>query len=108
MDTQVDSKKAQYEEALLRIVRALPPERVSEIVDFARFVQLLAVATEEELDDAETEGEVQADEEKWDRLLALPEAQQLLEQMADEALTGIKAGQAAPMIFTKEGEIEAG
>jgi hypothetical protein len=36
------------------------------------------------------------------------EAQALLEKMADEALAGIKAGQAMPLVFTEGGEIASG
>ena len=46
------------------------------------------------------------DELHWEDLLAGDRSQQLLEKMADEALAEIEAGQARPMAFTGEGEIE--
>ena len=103
MSAQPNSQTNQYENTLLKIVRSLPPERVSEIVDFARFIQLVAAAG-----NGEDEVAAIADEEEWDRLLATPEAQALLEKMADEALVGVNAGQAALLVFTEDGEIAPG
>jgi hypothetical protein len=106
MDALSDSKTAQYEKALLSIVRSLPPERVSEIVDFARFLQIVVSA--EATVAGNSDAEAVADDEAWDRLLARPEAQALLDKLAHEALAAIESGQARPMIFTPEGKIAPG
>jgi hypothetical protein len=108
MSVQRDSQTTQAETTLLNIVRSLPPERVSEIVDFARFIQLVAAAEESALDVSEDAAAAIAAEQEWDRLLATPEAQVLLQKMADEALVAINVGQASPLVFDKDGEIAPG
>ncbi|MBM3134866.1 MAG: DUF2281 domain-containing protein [Chloroflexi bacterium] len=90
-----------YEQKLIRIVRRLPPERVTQVIDFAQFL-------ESKLDEEESEEEIAADNARWDALLATDEAQRLLEKMADEALADMRAGRARPMIFTEDGEIAPG
>ena len=85
-------KIKQYERTLLRIVEALPPERVAQIVDFARFLQSQTLADKDELIEDETEEEILADEAKWDALFAKPEAQRLMVEMAREAMAEEEAG----------------
>jgi hypothetical protein len=92
----------EHEKALLQIIRRLPPERVSEVLDFAQFLAFQAAKAGKE-DTAYTE-----DDARWDTLLATDESQRLLEKLADEALAEIEAGQASPMLFTEEGEIAPG
>ena len=48
------------------------------------------------------------DDARWDALLASDESQNLLDQLADEVLAEIQAGQSRPMIFTEDGEIAPG
>ena len=75
------------EKVLVNIVRRLPPERVSQLVDFARFLEFQVAQMEEDdwLED-ESQEEIEASEKKWDELFARPEAQLLMEEMALEAL----------------------
>jgi hypothetical protein len=49
--------------------------------------------------------EYSEDDARWDALLATEESQRLLEKLADEALSEVKAGQARPMVFTEDGDI---
>jgi len=101
MEMPMTLQPAAHEQKLIRIVRRLPPERVTEVIDFAQFL-------ESKLDEEESEEEIAADNARWDALLATEEAQRLLEKMADEALADIRAGRARPMIFTEDGEIAPG
>jgi hypothetical protein len=91
-----------YEKALIQIVRRLPPERVSEVLDFAQFLEFQVTRT------GEGDQEYTEDDARWDALLATEESQRLLEKMAGEALSEIEAGQAKPMVFTEDGEIAPG
>jgi hypothetical protein len=100
MNTTAQAEK--YERALIQIVRRLPPERASEVLDFAQFLEFQAARTGEG-DEAYAE-----DDARWDALLATAESQRLLEKMADEALSEIEAGQARPMVFAEDGEIVPG
>lgn len=102
MDTQTAIQ--QYEQKLIGIVRRLPPERVSELIDFAQFLAFQARVHGEESPD-ESEEEIVADNARWDALFATDESQRLLEKMADEALAEIEAGHAKSMAFTDDGEI---
>jgi hypothetical protein len=101
MEMQITLQPTAYEQKLIRIVRRLPPERVTQVIDFAQFL-------ESKLDEEESEEEIAAENARWDALLATEEAQRLLEKMADEALADMRAGRARPMVFTEDGEIATG
>lgn len=81
------TETAAYEQTLVSIVRALPPERVSELVDFARFLQ------------------AQSQDDKWDELLARPEAQLVLLDMAREAREDYRAGRTTDISITDDGQL---
>jgi hypothetical protein len=49
--------------------------------------------------------EIEADNARWDALLAPDEAQTLLEKLADEALAEHRAGKTKPMAINDEGRI---
>jgi hypothetical protein len=95
-----------YERILINIMRVLPPNRVEQLVDFARFLeaQILSEALIQEEDIAE----IEADNARWDALLETDEAQALLENLADEALAEHRAGKTKPMAFSDEGRIVPG
>jgi len=95
-----------YERILINTVRVLPPNRVAQLVDFARFLEAQILA--EELMPKEGVAEIEADNARWDTLLATDEAQALLEKLADEALVEHQAGKTRPMAFNDEGRIVPG
>ena len=103
IDTTV---RQNYEQTLVEIARSLPPNRVVQLVDFARFLeaQLLSDELAKEDDVAETE----ADNARWDALLATDKSQALLEQLAGEALAEHRAGKTKPLAFNSEGRIVPG
>jgi hypothetical protein len=51
---------------------------------------------------------IEADNARWDALLATDESQVLLEQLADEALAEYRAGKTKPMAFTDDGRLVPG
>lgn len=106
MKTRASSQVMEYERTLLDIVRTLPPKRIAQLLDFARFLE--AQALMEELTGAESATEVEADIAKWDALLASKKAQDVLDKLADEALEEHRAGRTRPMRFTNEGRIAPG
>jgi len=110
MEKQAVPQPTVYERKLIRIVRRLPPERVSQVIDFAQFLeyQLAEIHAGDIPDQDESEEEILADSDRWDALLDTEESQHLLEKMADEAWADIRAGRARPMVFTAEGEIAPG
>lgn len=87
----------EQEQTLMHIVRVLSPERVAQLIDFARFLEAQTLV--EELAETESTEEVGAEIAKWDTLLATEEAQALLDKLADEALAEHKAGKTRPMRF---------
>jgi len=107
MEMQTTSQIKEYEQRLLEIVRRLPRERVSQVIDFAHFLEFQITKTYDDalLDEGESEEGIAVENAQWDALLATDESQRLLEKMADEALADIQAGCAKPMVFTEEGEI---
>jgi len=110
METKPALQTEEYEQKLIGIVRRLPPERVSEVMDFAQFLEFQITKTYDDylLDEDESEEEIAIENAQWDALLATDESQRLLEKMADEALADIQAGHARPMVFTEDGEIAPG
>jgi hypothetical protein len=89
--------RREYEQTLINIARGLPSTQVEQLVDFARFLE--AQMLNEALLKGEDATQVEADEERWDELLATDEAQLLLEKMANEALAEHCAGQTKPLAF---------
>ena len=108
METQTISKHLEYEQKLIGIIRKLPLERVSQVIDFAQFLEFQITKAHEEIPDDVNEEEIAAENAQWDALLATDESQRLLEKMADEAVAEIQAGKARPMVFTEDGEIAPG
>jgi len=106
MEAQVGSQPAAAEQILVELARTLPPERVAQLVDFARFLEGQALM--EELASAESPAGIDAENAKWDALLATEEAQDMLDRLADEALEEHEAGQTRPMRFADEGRIVPG
>jgi hypothetical protein len=90
------------ERALIHTVRRLLPERASEVLDFALFLEV------QEARAGGGEPEYTEDDARWDALLATEASQRLLEKLADEALAEIEAGKARPMVFAEDGEIAPG
>jgi len=92
----------------MAIVRKLPPERGSQLLDFARFLAFETFQTtdldflEDESDLENTYTEADA---RWDALLASEEGQVALDKLADEALADLHAGMASPMVLTEDGEL---
>ena len=92
-----------YGQTLIEIARVLPPARVEQLVDFARFLE--AQVLNEALIQEENIAEIEADNARWDTLLATDEAQVLLDTLADEALAEYRAGKTTPMAIDDQGRI---
>ena len=86
------------ERTLINIARFLPSNRVEQLVDFARFLE--AQILSENLVKEEAVLEMEADNERWDALMATDKAQALLEKMAGEALVEHRTGKTKPMAFS--------
>ena len=83
-----------YEQTLISIARTLPPDRIEELVNFARFLQILS-----------TTPSALESEDEWDMLLAKPEAQRVMTEMAREAREEFRAGRAPDITSTKGGRL---
>jgi len=105
MTVQTFSDKSMYEQTLLSIARTLPAERLRQVVQFARFLQVQTL-DEFALVDEETPEEMAADEALWDAQFA--STQGGLAKMAEKARAEFKAGKSTPMIFTADGRIIPG
>ena len=93
METKVESQTT-YEQLLVNIVRTPPTERIAELLDFARFLQVL-----------EMEPAALKSEDKWERLLATPAAQRAMLEMAREAREDFRAGRATDIAVTNDGRL---
>ena len=96
----------EYEDTLLQIYRALPPQRAEQLLDFARFLESQRLA--DDLFSDESVAGIEAEDARWDALLATAESQSLLDQLAQEALAEHRAGKTWPMTFDDEGRIVPG
>ncbi|MEJ2748526.1 MAG: hypothetical protein P8183_11560 [Anaerolineae bacterium] len=104
MSGQANSQTAVYERTLLDIVRTLPTARVTQLVDFARFLEAQSLADELARGEANL-AEIEAENTRWNSLLAPDESQDLLEKLAGEALEEYRSGQTKAMGFSKKGHI---
>lgn len=96
------------EQTLIGIVRKLPPERVSQIVDFARFIEWQTIQTddEDELTEEASEEAILAAEAQWEaQFAASPEK---LRKLAAEARADIRAGRTTEIIMTDDGRLAPG
>ena len=96
------------EQLVIGILRKLPPERVSQLVDFAQFLELQPVWRYGQWSDektTETEDEIHASEDKWDELFATPESKRLLRAMAREAREDYLAGRTSEIAITEDGRL---
>ena len=84
-----------YEQQILTIMRRLPPYRLLELVDFARFL------------DVQTghPTEVNVIEDAWEQLLVKPAAKRTLRDMAQEARADYHAGRTPDIKITEQGEL---
>jgi hypothetical protein len=101
---------SEYEQKLIRVIRRLPTERLSQLVDFAEFLefQMTRIEGDELGDEEKSPEEIGVDNARWDALLATDASQRMLEKMADNALAEIEAGHAKPMAFTEDGQLIPG
>ncbi len=103
MDSTTASRNPVFEQALVNIVRSLPDERVVQILDYARYIQLKSNENDDFPENDETEAEIDADEKRWDARFA--SSQDGLTKMADKVRAEIQAGRTKRMVFTKDGKV---
>lgn len=98
-DIQVETA----ERTLTEIAQNLPLNRLAQLIEFARFLKTQALV--DELAENGEEVDIEAENEKWDTLLATEKAQEVLDKLADEALEEYRAGQTSPIHFTDKGHL---
>lgn len=102
MDSDLATNR-DYEQAIVEIVRVLPPSRAEQLFDFARFLE--AQLLSEELLLGVSFEELEAENARWDLLLESDKGQAVLENLAQEALVEHRAGRTKPMVFNNDGRI---
>lgn len=105
MTVQTISDESTYEQTLLSIARTLPAERLRQVVQFARFLQVQSLDEFALVDDESLE-EIAADEALWDAQFAA--SQDGMAKLAERALAEYKAGKSTAMVFTEDARIESG
>ena len=105
MNLKTDINQKQ-EKILIKIIRNLPPSRVDELLDFARFLESQILA--EKLAQGEDLDEIEANNDRWDALLVTDDSQKMLEILAEEALNEHRLGKTKPMRFSNKGRIIPG
>lgn len=105
---QATVQPSAHEQTVVSIMRKLPPERIWELINFARFLEFQTTKRYNEWldeEETETEEEIRASEERWDRLLAQPEAKRVLREMAREAREDYQAGRTTGITITEDGRL---
>ena len=87
---------SQSEQLLLETVKALPPQRVDQVLDFARWLQTQP-APEEWEDKELTEAELEVEEAAWERTYMANREE--FRSMARQALTDLDAGETLEMVI---------
>ena len=100
MREHTDVQTSTYEQAVISIMRRLPPEQVAQLVNFAYFLKF---QTTQEHRKWLKEGSPKAGAEKWEELLARPEAKRVMRDMAREAREEYRAGRTTDIEITEEG-----
>ena len=95
-----------YERDLISILQELPLKQIEQLVNFARFLQS-QLRTDKFVDEESIE-EIEADNARWDEILATDASQSLLSMMASEARAEHRAGKTKPMAFRANGQIIPG
>ncbi len=95
------------EQTVIRIMRKLSPERVSDLVDYARFLEFRATERYQDWLEAarEQDDPSGAADQRWEELLARPAARQLMRQMAQEAREDYLAGRTTEIVETEDGQL---
>lgn len=113
------------EKELVQVARTLPPERMAQLVDFARFLafqtQAMQASNGQDEEEVAQNEALRAEDERWDRLLARPEAKRLMRQLVREALEeyntsmwdqqiehDLEAGRLDSLLAEVDAEYEAG
>lgn len=108
METQTTFQSSGHEQTVISIMRKLPPERILQLVDFAQFLKFQTTRIYDDWldeEETETEDEIRANEEKWDKLFAKPEAKRVMREMAREAREDYRAGRTTDIATTEDGRL---
>jgi hypothetical protein len=102
MGEHTDAQPSTQEQTVISIMRRLPPEQVTQLVNFAYFLEL---QTTQEYTKWLREEAPEAGEEKWEALLAEPEAKRVMREMAREAREEYHAGRTTDVETTEDGRL---
>ncbi len=109
MEMQTAFQFSVYEQTVINIIRKLSPERILQLIDFARFLEFQSVQKNNDdwLDKEKIKVEegIRASEEKWDELFIKPEAKHVMREMAQEALEDYRAGRTTDIEITEDGRL---
>ncbi|MBE2234492.1 MAG: hypothetical protein IAE85_13450 [Anaerolinea sp.] len=110
METQISYHASTPEQTVIRIMRKLTPERAAALVDFARFLEYRAAEGAGGWPEADraAAGEAGDPDQRWDELLARPEAKEVMRQMAREAREDFYAGRTTEIVDTEDGRLTPG
>lgn len=112
MNSEVTVDSQSIEEALLDAVKTLHPQRKSQVLDFARWLQTQPInseapseePSEDLLDEEVTKAELEAEEEAWEAAYLANREQ--FRAMARQALDELEAGETTEIVI-KDGKIRS-
>lgn len=89
-----ETDRTLYEQTVINIMSRLPEAGILQIVDFAKFIENQSAVYKSD------------EEEKWNSLLAKPDAKKMMREMAKEALEDYRSGETTEIAITKDGKLE--
>ena len=92
-----------YEERVIGIMRRLPREGVTQLVNFAHFLEL---QTTQEYKKWVKEENHETGDERWERLFAKPESKHVMRKMALEARQDYHTGDTTDIETTEDGRLK--
>ncbi|MGH7599913.1 MAG: hypothetical protein ACREOI_26455 [bacterium] len=103
METQPTLSSPAFEQALIKIVRALHPHRAAQLLDFARWLQTQP-APDKKFGEEITSDELEREEKAWEQTYLANRDH--FREMARQALNDLEAGQTLEMVI-ENGKIVA-
>ncbi len=106
MNTEILSPLTRDEQKLIDIIRCLPTECVSQLIEFAKFLNFKRTYGNDENEVGRiVEPQEEGKEDLWDNLLTQPAAKNRLRELAQEALADERNGRTTEIIVTKDGRL---
>jgi len=102
---EIQPDRSLYEYTVINIIRRLPPEKITELIDFAKFLESEYVRKNNDPVYEDKTG-TEETEKKWNKLFAEPESKNIMREMAKEAREDYYGGKTTDILITEDGRLK--